>query len=100
MTTANAELTILETVLNDVRAGVQEELDFQNGKGWNHKGLTLEDMGGELFLFAVHNLEGLNELSAPFRMMMGSYIVISKLYGAENIDAVGDYEWDTAALGL
>lgn len=100
MTAIDTKLSVLNFALDDLLNGAQEETAFQNANGWNDKGITLDNLRGKLFFFAIDNIETMEELAPRHRMTVGAYVVIALLHGAEHFDPVGSYEWDTSSLGL
>ena len=100
MSAIDTKLSVLAPAMDDLLEGAQEAIDFQNAKGWNDKGITLDSLRGKLFFFAIDNIESMEELAPRYRVLIGSTVVLAHLYGPENFDLVADYELDTSSLGL
>ena len=98
MNVIERQITVVEQAMNDLITGAQEELDFQNAKGWNDKGITIKDVKRVLCSFAVDNIETMEALNSNLRIMTGDYAVLAMLYGAENFDPVPGYDWNLSAL--
>lgn len=98
MNTIERQVSIATEVMNDLITGAREELDFQNAKGWNDKGITMEQVQRVLWFFAVDNIETMEALNSNLRIMTGDYAVLAMLYGAENFDPVPGYDWNLSAL--